>query len=114
MGVRWNSRYISARLPELPFPDESFEFVLCSHFLFLYGLLLDGEFHRQAFRELLRVCRKRGQVLIYPLKTLGFERYPELTEIMSELSSNGVEVCVRSSDLPFIPGSSELLSLVKG
>ncbi|MNZ99597.1 hypothetical protein D3C78_1189290 [compost metagenome] len=65
-------------------------------------------------RELLRVCRKRGQVLIYPIKTLGFDRYPELTEIMSELSSNGVEVCVRSSDLPFIPGSSELLSLVKG
>ncbi|MNW43705.1 Methyltransferase domain protein [compost metagenome] len=108
-----DSRYISAMLPELPFSNESFELVLCSHFLFLYGEQFDGTFHRQAINELLRVCRKGGQVLIYPLKTLGFELYSELAGIVKELGSNGVEARYGSSELPFIPGSSELLSLVK-
>ncbi|MOA38835.1 hypothetical protein D3C78_1605600 [compost metagenome] len=102
-----------AMLPELPFSNESFGLVLCSHFLFLYGEQFDGTFHRQAINELLRVCRKGGQVLIYPLKTLGFELYSELAGIVKELGSNGVEARYGSSELPFIPGSSELLSLVK-
>ncbi|MNI60376.1 hypothetical protein D3C73_1155880 [compost metagenome] len=107
------SRYISAMLPVLPFPNESFGLVLCSHFLFLYGEQFDGIFHRQAINELLRVCRNGGQVLIYPLKTLGFELYSELAEIVTELGSNGVEARYCYSELPFIPGSSELLSLTK-
>jgi hypothetical protein len=108
------SRYIAAQLPDLPFPNESIELVLCSHFLFLYGEQFDYDFHKRAVLELLRICRKGGSVLIYPLKTLGFESYPQLTQLLDELSLAGVvSARVIPSGLPFIPGSMELLALTK-
>lgn len=70
-------RYITAALPHLPFPDQSFDLVLSANLLFIYsdvtegGMLpnspLDYPFHCQAVLELFRVCRE--EVRIYPVKT---------------------------------------------
>ncbi len=108
------SRYIAARLPELPMPDDSFELVLCSHFLFLYGDQFDYDFHRRAVEELLRVCREGGQVLIYPIRTLKFARYAHLSELLDACAAAGGSARFAATELPFIPGSTEILALTRG
>jgi hypothetical protein len=106
-------RYVAARLPELPFEDGAFKLVLCSHFLFLYLDQFDEDFHLQSINELLRVCREGGQVRIYPLRSLKWVVYPHLEQLISTLKGNGVRAQLVPSNLPFIPGSSELLCLKK-
>nr|WP_064745664.1 methyltransferase domain-containing protein [Paenibacillus sp. UNC451MF] len=105
--------YRAARLPELPFESDTFSLVLCSHFLFLYQEQFDEEFHLRAIRELLRVCRKGGRVLIYPLFSLRWDRYPNLDSLLTALESDGVMAEMGTSELVFIPGSKEFLSLKK-
>ena len=58
------SVYVAARLPRLPFADDTFELAVCSHLLFLYSAELSAEFHLVALRELLRVA---GEVQVFPL-----------------------------------------------
>jgi len=106
-------KYISAKLPELPFADNTFSLVLCSHFLFLYGEQFGPEFHSKAVRELVRVCRPGGQVRIYPLLSLQWVRYPQLDELIESLRKEGISAGIIESKLPFIPGSTELLCLRK-
>ncbi|WP_079908600.1 methyltransferase domain-containing protein [Paenibacillus sp. 32352] len=108
-----SDKYTAARLPELPFDNDSFSLVLCSHFLFLYQEQFDEAFHLQAVRELLRVCRQGGRVLIYPLYSLRWERYPALDSMLAELSSEGITVETGVSRLAFIPESTEFLILKK-
>ncbi|WP_314001689.1 class I SAM-dependent methyltransferase [uncultured Paenibacillus sp.] len=104
-------RYFAASLPALPFEDGRFGLVLCSHFLFLYGEQFGYDFHRDAALELLRVCKPGGQVRIYPLSTLGFRRYPDLGRLMEHLSVLGYACGRTETRLPFIPGSSEILTI---
>ncbi|MFE5319070.1 class I SAM-dependent methyltransferase [Paenibacillus sp. NPDC056579] len=106
-------KYTPAGLPELPFDNDSFSLVLCSHFLFLYNDMLGESFHLQAIRELLRVGKRGGRVLIYPLHSLRWVRYPQLDSLLSELRHDGVAAEMGKSELPFIPGSTEFLCLRK-
>jgi hypothetical protein len=106
-------RYTSALLPHLPFEDGAFSLVLCSHFLFLYHEQFNYEFHLRAVQELLRVCRVGGQVRIYPLRSLQWDRYPHLEMLMDALKGKGFQPSLIPSELPFIPGSSELLCITK-
>jgi len=107
------SHYIFAQLPELPFEDDAFQHVLCSHFLFLYADQFDHAFHRASIEELLRVCAVGGRVLIYPLKSLQWAGYPAMESLVQELEVAGHKVSFKSSQLPFIPGSSEFLEIKK-
>src|SRR6185503_13207548 len=50
------SRYVDARLPILPFQDQTFDLAICSHFLFLYTDHLSEAFHASAILELCRVA----------------------------------------------------------
>jgi SAM-dependent methyltransferase len=111
--AKGTGRYVPASLPKLPFADGAFSLVLCSHFLFLYQDQFDEQFHLQAIQELLRVCRKGGQVRIYPLRSLKWVVYPHLEQLMSSLKDTGVGAELLVSELPFIPGSSVLLCLTK-
>ncbi|WP_281886032.1 class I SAM-dependent methyltransferase [Paenibacillus sp. YYML68] len=103
--------YIAAALPALPYPDETFSLVLVSHFLFLYDKQFDYEFHLKSLRELLRICRQDGEVRIYPVQTLLWERYPELDRLMSELTEEGFRCSLIPSQLPFIPGSVHIFQV---
>jgi len=40
-------RYVAARLPDLPFADQSFDLVLCGHLLFTDASERDGELMRE-------------------------------------------------------------------
>ncbi|WP_078496845.1 class I SAM-dependent methyltransferase [Paenibacillus selenitireducens] len=105
--------YVGAQLPELPFANDTFHHVLCSHFLFLYADQFDHAFHLHAVRELIRVCKVGGRVLIYPLKSLRWVPYPTLDELLQHITEEGHRVSFRLSQLPFIPGSFEMLCIEK-
>lgn len=61
----YNSQdYIFAKLPNLPFEDDSFDLLVSSHLLFVYDDRLDFNFHKDSIVEMLRVAR---EVRIFPL-----------------------------------------------
>jgi hypothetical protein len=105
--------YVSAMLPRLPFDDESFDRVLCSHFLFLYGEQFGEQFHREAVVELARVTRRGGEVRIYPLLDLKWSPYAGLGELMAFLEDRGLSPALEETSLSFIPGSHQLLVIRK-
>lgn len=105
--------YVPAALPRLPFADEGFDRVLCSHFLFLYGEQFGEAFHREAVVELVRVTRKGGEVRIYPLLDLKWDRYGGLEVLMTFLEGCGLSPALEESSLAFIPGSQQLLVIRK-
>jgi SAM-dependent methyltransferase len=86
--------YVPGSLPQLPFPDQSFDLVLCGHLLFSYaprsagGLLeepgLDLGWHRSAWLELMRVSRRA--VRIFPAHTMErpFRRHPYADAMLAE------------------------------
>lgn len=112
-GPERGDRYTPAYLPALPYKADTFHRVLCSHFLFLYGEQFDYNFHLEAVLELLRVCRPGGEVRVYPLLDLRWNRYPELDRLILSVERTGAKADLLPSQLPFIPGSSELLRLRK-
>ncbi|MFC4305483.1 class I SAM-dependent methyltransferase [Cohnella boryungensis] len=106
------SRYFAASLPNLPFESDKFERVVCSHFLFLYGEALGKSFHAAALPELIRVLRPGGELRVYPLVTLKWEKPAYLSELLSELE--GVATWeLLPTGLPFLPIPSPLLRLQK-
>lgn len=105
--------YVSAVLPTLPFADDSFGLVVCSHFLFLYHDQFDYDFHRNALLELARVCRPGGQIRLYPIVSLKWEPYPHLEQLLQVLQSKGMKTKFIPTKLPFAPNSMQVLCLEK-
>ena len=105
------ARYQPGALPELPFPDDAFDLVLCSHLLFTYSDRLDREFHRSAIAEMARVGR---QVRIYPLvhQSGGDER-----ELVEDLMTMLPAIGLRASRVPvsyeFQRGADEMLVIAR-
>jgi ubiquinone/menaquinone biosynthesis C-methylase UbiE len=100
-------RYISGRLPDLPFQSRFFDLVLCSHLLFLYSSELGLDMHVASLQEMLRVGR---EVRVFPL--LDMDGQPSLH----------LNACIRvleaSAHVEFIPvpfefrhGDSKMLRL---
>lgn len=104
-------RYVFASLPELPFPDKSFETVLSGHFLFLYSDRLDLDFHRTCLDEFVRVCR--GEVRIYPILGLDAKPYPHIDEIISSLDTKGIKAEIREVPFEFLKGATQMMVLKK-
>ncbi|WNR43210.1 class I SAM-dependent methyltransferase [Paenibacillus roseipurpureus] len=107
------SRYHVGALPHLPFADESFDFVSCSHFLFLYEEQFDYAFHLAAVRELLRVCKHGGEVRLYPLMNFKTVEYSHLSALIDEVEKDGCTVQKKEAKLPFLPNSHQFLSIKK-
>ncbi|OBZ12943.1 class I SAM-dependent methyltransferase [Bacillus sp. FJAT-26390] len=105
------SHYKYGMLPELPFSDDQFSLVLCSHFMFLYADQFGYEFHIKAILELMRICKPGGQIRIYPLIALNWEPYPKLEQLMGLISQHGGRAEMLPSQLPFIPKSSHYLNI---
>lgn len=105
-------RYVAASLPNLPFADNTFSLVLCSHFLFLYADQFNEAFHEAAIREMLRVLRPGGQLGIYPLITLQWKEIDYLPALLARLAPIAAHRRVPSR-LPFIPVESDVLKLEK-
>ncbi len=105
--------YISARLPNLPFEDNLFSLVLCSHFLFLYEEQFDFQFHLEAIQELFRVCKPGGRILVYPLSTFKRQTYFGLKKLQSTLSAQGIEIRRIPTTFRFLKGATDVLQIRK-
>jgi len=99
-------RYIAAKLPELPFEDESFDLAFSSHLLFLYSEHLDEAFHKASIDEMLRVSK---EVRIFPLLTLDNKPSPHLEPVIDHLRSKGYKTQVVKTDYEFQKGANEML-----
>ena len=106
-------RYVAGNLPNLPFADDMFSLVLCSHFLFLYDEQFDLQFHLDALQDLVRVCKPGGEVLVYPLATFKREPYPQFEEIMSVLRADGRIVEQVPTAFRFLQGATHVLRISK-
>jgi SAM-dependent methyltransferase len=104
-------RYIAAELPALPFADDSFDLVLCSHLLFLYSPQLSLEFHLQAIGEMLRLA---PEVRIFPLLELGSKPSRHLDAVMASLESQGHQLQIETTVYEFQKGGNQLLRIVRG
>lgn len=103
-------RYVRAALPRLPFPSASFDLGLVSHLLFLYSDQLDGAFHREAVRELLRVAR---EVRVFPVLSMGSRPSPHLEPVMEGAAAAGFVVSLQATTYEFMRGGRECLILKK-
>jgi SAM-dependent methyltransferase len=101
-------RYVAAALPKLPFADGTFDLALVSHFLFLYAVQLDADFHIRSMIELLRVAK---EVRVFPILTLDGRPYPEMTAVRSGLEEAGVKALVRKVPYEFQKNGNEMLVL---
>ncbi len=99
-------RYVAGALPSLPFPDDAFDLVLCSHLLFLYADRLDRSFHVAAVRELARVG---GEVRCFPLAAMDTDRSPHVEPVRAALEADGRSTEVRSVPFEFQPGATQML-----
>lgn len=103
---RAEGRYVSCGLPELPFPDDSFDLVLCSHFLFLYSPVLTLEFHLTAIREMLRVGK---EARIFPLLDFNGAPSPHVVQIQETLHAAGYACELRRVPYEFLRGAHTML-----
>ncbi|MFT6509954.1 MAG: SAM-dependent methyltransferase [Parvibaculaceae bacterium] len=105
------ARYLPGALPMLPFADQSFDLVTCSHLLFLYGDELDTHFHIEAVQELARVGR---EVRIFPLLNLDGRPSSHLFAVIDALRQAGF--CAQEVSVPFEfqRGANHMLKITRG
>lgn len=106
-----DGRYVRCVLPEIPFPDGTFNLVLSGHFLFLYGDRLDLDFHKACLKELVRVTRK--EVRIFPLLGLDAKPYPYMDEILSCLDTLGVNTEMEEVPFEFFSGATKMMRIIR-
>ncbi len=100
-------RYVIGELPSLPFDDDAFDLVLCSHLLFLYSEQLSIEFHQQALREMLRVGR---QVRVFPLLDLSGQCSEHLETSTATLEARRMNVQIQDVAYEFQRGGNRMLT----
>ena len=101
-------RYVEGELPALPFPDQSFDLALCSHFLFLYSDQLGEAFHLDAVHELRRVAR---EVRIFPLLALGRRPSPYVETIVASVGISGGDVSIEAVPYEFVRGGNQMMRI---
>jgi hypothetical protein len=105
-----HGRYIDAALPELPFPDGSFDLSLCSHFLFLYTTQLGEEFHLAAIQEM---CRVAAEVRVFPLLALDGRRSPYVDRTIDAVRSAGCNASIEPVPYEFQRGGNQMLRIAR-
>ncbi|HHY74272.1 MAG TPA: class I SAM-dependent methyltransferase [Bacillus bacterium] len=106
-------KYIPATLPFLPFENDTFSLVFCNHFLFLYQEQFDFKFHLDAINEMVRITKKGGLLLIYPLVGFKDEIYPHLGKLIDELTKSDVSAKINETKFRFLPSATNFLCIEK-
>lgn len=114
-----SGRYINASLPELPFPDKSFDITLSGNLLFLYtdhkygGIIdnseFDYEFHLKAIGELIRVTR--NEIRIYPIEMPKVGMHHFMEKLIPDLKALSVEANIKRGTYRDIRGADHVLIL---
>lgn len=103
-------RYRVGELPILPFPNQTFDLALCSHFLFLYAHLLSLDFHLMSLREL---CRVATEVRVFPLVDMMGKPTEYLETIQLALGHEGITTEVLQVQYEFQKGGNQMLRLYR-
>ncbi len=103
-------RYIQGDLTRLPFDDDQFDIVLCSHLLFIYDHRLDLDFHLRVLEEMFRVAGE--EVRIYPL-VKHKKRKSEFLKPVWERLSEVAELELVKVDYQFRRGGDQMLVMRK-
>jgi SAM-dependent methyltransferase len=107
---RREGRYVPHALPDrTPYADDAFDLGLSSHFLVLY-VNLGLDFHVQALREMLRVCR---EVRIFPLLDLNAGESAVLPGITEHFGKD-YTLSVEPVAYAFQRNGNRMLRIVKG
>ena len=108
---RKENRYIQAELPNLPFPDNSFDLVLSGYLLFVYTKFrdFDYQFHINAVKELLRVSKK--EVRIFPVGNIDGKHYEYVDQLLDDLHKEGIVSDIRTVEYEASKGVNQLLCL---
>lgn len=106
-------RYQVGQLPHLPFEENQFSLIICSHFLFLYHEQFPYSFHLESIREMVRVLRKGGEIRLYPLVALNREPYPYLDQLRKDLMSEGLLIDQLPTSFRFMQGANKILRIRK-
>lgn len=104
------SNYTKSNLLNLPFPDNYFNLVLCSHLLFIYDHRLSYKFHFNAINEMLRVSS--SEVRIYPLVKHKAVYSKYVDKIIEDLSLKA-DINVEKVDYEFRKGANEMMRIIK-
>ena len=86
LGVQ-ERRYVTGRLPILPFANGEFDMALCSHFLFTYSEHFSEESHLASIVEM---CRVAKETRIFPLLNTSGEPSPLLQPVIDKLNEQGI------------------------
>jgi ubiquinone/menaquinone biosynthesis C-methylase UbiE len=104
------TRYVAAALPDLPFPDDSFDLALCSHFLFLYSTDLSLDFHRRSILDLFRVA---AELRIFPLLDMDGRPSPHVQPLLRDLPRHSLQATIEPVEYEFQRGGNEMLRIVR-
>lgn len=103
--------YIYKELPALGLEENSYDIVLCSHFLFLYSKQLNFDFHLNSILELIKVSKK--ELRIFPIKDLENNKSIHIDKILKVLEEKGYKTEIKKSDYEFQKDVNEFLSIKK-
>lgn len=102
-------RYICHALPDkLPYPDNSFDIGLSSHFLLMYTSL-GYDFHIKSMTEMLRVCR---EIRVFPIVDLDANKTDLIKDVIDYLRRD-YKVEIVKTDYEFQKGANNLLVVKK-
>lgn len=104
-----NIKYIKSDLKSLPFNDNSFSLILCSHLLFIYDHRLSYIFHINVIKEMIRVS---NEIRLYPLVKHERKKSEFLFQIIEDLEKI-VDFEIIEVDYEFRKGGNELLKITK-
>ena len=101
-----DGRYVNAALPDLPFPNDSFDLVLSSHFFFLYDHMFDLDFHIDAMQDMLRVGL---EARIFPLLDLNGRCSSLVEPVVAGLTDRNFQVSTETVPYEFQRGGNQML-----
>lgn len=104
-------RYVQGALPDLPFKDQSFDLVLSSHFLFVYGHQFGYDFHLASILELYRVCSR--EVRLYPILSIDSRPYEGMDRLLADLEHRHISASIVSVPFEFQRNANQQLRLFR-
>lgn len=107
-----HGRYLAASLPKLPFPNDSYDVVLCGHLLFVYEELLDLDFCVESLYELCRISRE--EVRVHPVVDISGKRHEQIEAVMHRLGRAGHKASIVAVEHEFFRGANRTLQIQVG
>ena len=104
------TRYVSGRLPKLPFRNNRFDLTLVSYLLFVYEDHLDYEFHRQSLLDIMRVTR--GEARLYPIVSFEATRCSYINRFKTDQTLRHLSFEEVETDFEFLINSNYYLRVL--